>query len=351
MRTLVLDATTKTIKVKLDTAQPATNNPDYTVSWADDTGTSFTEGASDGALNGTTDVTIVAAPASSTRRVIKSISIQNRDTAPVKVFIKYDNNGTQRNIAVVTLAVNDTWTLEGVYNSSGALKQTGFAGVLAPTIQKFTSGTAQTYTTPTTNTPLYLRVRMVGGGGGGGGSGSGTAKPNSGTDGTASTFGTSLVSAGGGQGGQAGAANNTTGGNGGTSSLGGAIGTALTGSSGSGSGFNGADTNMDEGGGAGGASFFGGSGGGGSASNFAGLAAASNTGGGGGGAGVSFSSLGQTGGAGGGSGGYVEAILPNPAATYAYTVGAKGTGGTAVGSGSAGGDGGTGYIEVTEYYQ
>ena len=47
------------------------------------------------------------------------------------------------------------------------------ADFVAPTIQKFASGTG-TYTTPVSPAPLYLRVRMVGGGGGGGGSGSGS---------------------------------------------------------------------------------------------------------------------------------------------------------------------------------
>lgn len=122
MSVFILDSTTKTIKVALSSAV-ATTNPDYTVSYADNTGTAFTEGSSDGALSGTTDVTICSAPAASTRRVIKGITIQNRDTAAVTAIIKYDNNGTQRIIARVTLAVNDTWTTDGTFDSTGALKQ------------------------------------------------------------------------------------------------------------------------------------------------------------------------------------------------------------------------------------
>ena len=84
MTTLVLDATTKSIVVAMS-GSAATTNPDFTAAWADDTGSAFTEGASDGALNGTNSVTLVAAPASSTRRVIKSITIENKDTAAVTI--------------------------------------------------------------------------------------------------------------------------------------------------------------------------------------------------------------------------------------------------------------------------
>ena len=123
MSTLVLDSTTKTIKVNMSGAA-ATTNPDYIVSYADNNGTIFTEGALDGALTGVTDVSVVTAPASGYRRVIKKIFIENKDTAAVTVTIKYDNNATQRTIAKVTLNVGDTWSTDGTYDTNGALKQT-----------------------------------------------------------------------------------------------------------------------------------------------------------------------------------------------------------------------------------
>lgn len=138
MFNLILDSTTKTIKANMSGA-PATTNPDFTVAYADNTGTNFTEGANDGALNGTTDVTLVSAPASSTRRVIKSITIENRDTAAVTVTIKYDNNGTQRIIARVTLAVGDTWTTDGQYDTNGNFKQ-----IVSPVSLTNASGTLAT---------------------------------------------------------------------------------------------------------------------------------------------------------------------------------------------------------------
>lgn len=123
MAMLILNATNKTIVAALSGAA-ATTNPDFTAAWADNDGTIFTEGSSDGALNGTSSVTVVAAPAASTRRTIKSITIENRDTAAVTVTISYNNGGTLRTIAVVTLQVGDVWTLAGTFDNTGALKQT-----------------------------------------------------------------------------------------------------------------------------------------------------------------------------------------------------------------------------------
>lgn len=128
MQTLVLDATTKSIAIKMSGAA-ATTNPDFVAAWADDNGTTFVEGSTDGALNGSSNVTAVAAPAASTRRVIKTITVQNRDTAAVTLTVQYNDNGTFRNIAVVTLQVNETWTTDGTYEANGGLK----TGIIGPT--------------------------------------------------------------------------------------------------------------------------------------------------------------------------------------------------------------------------
>lgn len=123
MALLVLDATTKSIVCTMSGAA-ATTNPDFTAAWADNTGSAFTEGATDGALNGTNSVTLVAAPGSSTRRAIKTITIENKDTAPVTITVSYNNNSTLRVIAKVTLNVGDTWTTDGTFDTNGSLKQT-----------------------------------------------------------------------------------------------------------------------------------------------------------------------------------------------------------------------------------
>jgi hypothetical protein len=123
MATLVLDGTTKTIQAVMSGAA-ATSNPDFTVAYADSTSSSLTEGSNDGALNGTTAVTLVSAPSASTRRVVKWITVQNKDTAAVTVTVTFNNSTgpTTRQIAKVTLQPNDTWTTDGTFDSSGNMK-------------------------------------------------------------------------------------------------------------------------------------------------------------------------------------------------------------------------------------
>jgi|APGre2960657373_1045057.scaffolds.fasta_scaffold13499_3 hypothetical protein len=121
MKTLVLDGTAISIQVAMSTSA-ATTNPTFVATYADNAGSGITEGATDGALNGSTDVSVVPAPTGTNRRVVKDITIYNGDTAAVTLFVKYDNNATQRTIAKVTLAVGDTWTTDGAYDSSGQLK-------------------------------------------------------------------------------------------------------------------------------------------------------------------------------------------------------------------------------------
>jgi len=121
MKTLVLDGTAISIQIAMSTSA-ATTNPTFVTTYADNSGSGITEGATDGALNGSTDVTAVPAPTGTNRRVIKDITIYNGDTAAVTVFIKYDNNATQRTLAKVTLAVGDTWTTDGAFDANGQLK-------------------------------------------------------------------------------------------------------------------------------------------------------------------------------------------------------------------------------------
>jgi hypothetical protein len=123
MKTLILDGTAISLQAALTTSA-ATTNPTFVTNYADNSGSGITEGATDGSLNGSTDVSIVPAPTGSNRRVVKNITIFNGDTSAVTVLIKYDNNATQRTLVKVTLAVGDTWTTEGVFDTNGSLKQT-----------------------------------------------------------------------------------------------------------------------------------------------------------------------------------------------------------------------------------
>lgn len=157
MALLVLDATTKSIVCAM-AGTATTTNPDFTAAWADNTGSAFTEGATDGALNGTNSVTLVAAPGASTRRAIKTITIQNRDTAAVTITVSYNNNSTLRTIAKVTLQVGDTWTTDGTFDTTGSLKQVvgnvNLATQVTGTLPVANGGTGVTTSTGTGNVVL-----------------------------------------------------------------------------------------------------------------------------------------------------------------------------------------------------
>ncbi len=145
----------------------ATSNPEFTVAYADSTSSTLTEGASDGALNGTTAVTLVSSPGSSTRRVVKWITIQNKDTAAVTVTLTYNNSSgsTSRQIAKVTLAANDTWTTDGVYDASGNLKtvpgSVNLATQVTGTLPVANGGTGVTTSTGSGNTVLSTSPTLV----------------------------------------------------------------------------------------------------------------------------------------------------------------------------------------------
>lgn len=222
----------------------------------------------------------------------------------------------------------------------------------APTVQKLTSGSSATYTTPAGVT--YLRVRMVGPGGGGAGSGTASwGAGGNGGSGTNTSFGSTTAVYGQGAPAQTVSYYPSAGGAGGS---GGTTGTGteicrFAGVKGGGGSPPFSNTNNASHSGAGGNSVFGGAGGQvvyGSASS-AGNAAAANSGSGGSSAYYAPGSAMASGG-GGGAGEYVEFYIYSPAATYSYTVPAGGSGGTAGTSGAAGGAGGAGVIIVEEFY-
>jgi|SRR5665213_1285873 len=213
-----------------------------------------------------------------------------------------------------------------------------------PTVQRFLSGSG-TYTKPAN--VLYLRVRAVGGGASGGNSSAATG--GDGLAGGDTTFGTSLLIAGGGLGG--GGGNSGILGVGGTPTVNSpAIAlVSLSGGTG-GAGTTNSTSGVAGPGGMGASSFFGGAGSGNADAVGGDAIVNSGSGGGGGGYNPAVSSN-IYGASGGGAGAYIEAQINSPSATYAYSVGAGGLANSG-GSGTlAGGAGGSGFIEVTEYYQ
>lgn len=99
---LILAAATDAIEVVLG-ANPTTN-ADFFASWRDIDATTFVPGNAAGASNGTTTVDLVTGPGSGFYRVIDYISLLNRDAGAITVTLKFDANGTERQLLVVTIA-------------------------------------------------------------------------------------------------------------------------------------------------------------------------------------------------------------------------------------------------------
>lgn len=133
---IILDATTKSLEALLagvvTTAQLV-----FVSSYVDVTTTTYVPGENDGLTNDTTAVTLSAAPSASTQRQIKLLTILNKDTVDAVVTVRYNNNGTFRNIVTITLSSGSTLVYtdgEGfrVINSSGAILGTGPTGATGP---------------------------------------------------------------------------------------------------------------------------------------------------------------------------------------------------------------------------
>lgn len=114
---LLLDATTKSIEA---VSSSGPTDIVFVAAYADSTSSAFTEGSSDGAVS-TTDTTIVAAPSTSTRRVIKSINFYNTAASSRTVTLKYNNNGTKRTVAVFTLTAGENWSTDDLAGGGGGI--------------------------------------------------------------------------------------------------------------------------------------------------------------------------------------------------------------------------------------
>uniref|UniRef100_A0A6M3K7W2 Putative tail collar domain protein n=1 Tax=viral metagenome TaxID=1070528 RepID=A0A6M3K7W2_9ZZZZ len=111
---LILDATTKSLKVVLAGAVATTQLP-VVAHYTDITTTAYTPGSNDTVTNSTTAVEFVAAPAASTQRHVESISVYNVDTASATVTIQYVSAGGTRQIIKVVLLTLETLIYEDGY--------------------------------------------------------------------------------------------------------------------------------------------------------------------------------------------------------------------------------------------
>lgn len=120
---LLLDATTKSLEMATSSAA----STDYVVSYADHTTTAFTPGMNQGNVASATTTTILAAPAASTQRQVKWVSVINRSTSTAQtVTLKLDVSGTEYYIGPSsTLAPGEALRME----ADGSLTLFNAAGV------------------------------------------------------------------------------------------------------------------------------------------------------------------------------------------------------------------------------
>jgi hypothetical protein len=104
---MILDTTSKSIEVILGAAVVA-NQAQISASYADIDSATFVPGESDTVSNGTTAVTVVAAPAASKQRQLKYLSVYNADTASITVTVRLNNGGTIRNASSYILSPQQT---------------------------------------------------------------------------------------------------------------------------------------------------------------------------------------------------------------------------------------------------
>ena len=72
----------------------------------------FTPGANDGTLNGTSEVTVVAAPGAGVMRTVRNINVYNADNAAITLYLKYVHGASKRTLAKVTVGVGETFIYE-----------------------------------------------------------------------------------------------------------------------------------------------------------------------------------------------------------------------------------------------
>jgi hypothetical protein len=105
--------TNTTESLELQTSSVAST--DYTVGYADNTTTTFIPGSGQGNIASITTTTIIPAPAASTQRQVKLLTIRNKGTVQQTVTIKKDVSGTEYILIQVTLLPGESiYYVDGV---------------------------------------------------------------------------------------------------------------------------------------------------------------------------------------------------------------------------------------------
>lgn len=133
----ILDSTVRSLQLKLSGAV-ATNQLPIVASYVDVTTTAYSPGANTTQTNDATAVDAVAAPAASTQRQVKLLTVRNSDAAPVTLTLQYNDNSTLRIIWSGALAVGDLL----IYTDGEGLRVLDNLGQVKQTVETVTPNAA-----------------------------------------------------------------------------------------------------------------------------------------------------------------------------------------------------------------
>lgn len=127
---MILDATTDSLEIILDKAK-TTNDLSFAVFFNEYDATSVTPKSNYDTTNGISAKNLIASPASGKQRQLRYCAINNVDTKDIGVKIRFNANGSYRNLLYVFLRVNESiqyseemgWR---IYTVNGEEKTTGY---------------------------------------------------------------------------------------------------------------------------------------------------------------------------------------------------------------------------------
>ena len=104
---MVIDNTSESIELLL-AASVATSQATFTCGFNDMSSTALTPSETSGSSNNTTPVTIVGSPSSGFARQVRVIMIENNDTSPITVTVRFNNGSVTRIVMKATIAAGES---------------------------------------------------------------------------------------------------------------------------------------------------------------------------------------------------------------------------------------------------
>lgn len=127
----ILDTVNKSLSVQL--VENVLTSPDFIVIYGDHSSSGFIEGSNDGTLPSASTTSILSAPPSGSRRVVKSITIYNPNLTTITVYLKLVNSGNSRVIEKVTITALARYIFFGEAGTVGPSGSIGITGAVGPT--------------------------------------------------------------------------------------------------------------------------------------------------------------------------------------------------------------------------